>query len=86
MPMGPREKSELELHWQHTKDHLRADVFNVYRRMWSEAERAAFKVIADEYQRTGKLLDLTTEPGALEDIARGALPKPGSTTQGSTDA
>lgn len=74
MPLGPKEKSELQLHWQHQQDHVRADIKNVYRRMQNQAERAAFKVIADEYTSTGKLLDLTTDPDALTRIAREALP------------
>jgi hypothetical protein len=75
MPLGPREKSELELHWQHQQDHVRADIKNIYRRMQNSAEREAFHVIAEEYQATGKLLDLTTDPAALENIARKALPE-----------
>jgi len=75
MALGPREKSELELHWQHQQDHVRADIKNIYRRMQNHAERAAFKVIADQYQQDGTLVDLTTEPGALEKIARGVLPE-----------
>lgn len=75
MPVGPREKSELELHWQHQKDHVFADIRNITRRMQSDAERAAFKVIADRYNATGELVDLRSEPGALEAIARGVLPE-----------
>lgn len=75
MPLGPREKSELELHWQHQKDHVYADIRNITRRMQTEAEKAAFRVIADRYQEDGTLLDLRTEPGALEQIARAALPE-----------
>lgn len=75
MALGPRDKSELELHWQHQQDHVRADIKNIYRRMQNHAERAAFKVIADRYQETGELLDLRSEPGALERIARGVLPE-----------
>ena len=77
MPLGPREKSELELHWQHQQDHVRADIKNIYRRMQNQAERAAFKVIAEEYERSGgkTLLDLAATPGALEKIARGVLPE-----------
>lgn len=75
MALGPREKSELELHWQHQQDHVRADIKNIYRRMQNQAERAAFKVIADRYQKDGTFLDLTAEPGALEKIARGVLPE-----------
>jgi hypothetical protein len=73
MALGPRDKSDLELHWQHQQDHVRADIKNVYRRMQNHAERAAFKVIADHYQRTGELLDLRTQPGALESIARNVV-------------
>ena len=61
MPLGPREKSELELHWQHQQDHVRADIKNIYRRMQNQAERAAFKVIADQYQEDGTLVDLTAD-------------------------
>lgn len=75
MALGPREKSELELHWQHQQDHVRADIKNIYRRMQNQAERAAFKVIADQYAADGTLLDLRTTPGALEKIARGVLPE-----------
>lgn len=75
MALGPREKSELELHWQHQQDHVRADIKNIYRRMQNRAERAAFEVIASRYQEDGTLLDLRTEPGALERIARGVLPE-----------
>jgi hypothetical protein len=74
MALGPREKSELELHWQHQLDYVRADLRNIYRRMQNEAELAAFKVINDRYQATGDLVDLRAEAGALEAIARGVLP------------
>lgn len=75
MALGPREKSELELHWQHQQDHVRAEIRNIYRRMQNEAERAAFKVIADRYQATGELVDLSVQPGMLERLARGVLPE-----------
>jgi hypothetical protein len=75
MPLGPRGKSELELHWQHQLDHVRADLRNVYRRMQTEAEKAAFDVIAQAYNETGELLDLRAEPGAIESIARKSLPR-----------
>jgi hypothetical protein len=70
--LGPREKSELELHWQHQLDHVRAETRNVYRRLGNQVEREAFRVIADEYQRTGRLLDLRTQQGQIEDIVRDA--------------
>ena len=72
MALGPREKSDLELHWQHQQDHVRADIKNIYRRMQNQAERAAFKAITDHFQRTGKLLDLTEEQGFLVKLAREA--------------
>jgi hypothetical protein len=72
MALGPREKSDLELHWQHQQDHVRADIKNIYRRMQNQAERAAFKAITDHFQRTGKLLDLTEEQGFLVKLARKA--------------
>lgn len=72
MALGPREKSELQLHWQHQLDHVRADIRNVYRRLQNEAEREAFQVIAEAYQRDGTLLDLRSQPGAIEEIARTA--------------
>jgi uncharacterized protein YigE (DUF2233 family) len=73
MPLGPRAKSELELHWQHQLDHVRADLRDVYRRMQNEAEREAFAVIAAAYQRDGTLLDLHAEPGAIEALAQKSL-------------
>lgn len=75
MALGPREKSELELHWQHQQDHIRAELRNITRRMQNEAELAAFTVIADAYNRDGTLLDLRAEPGSLERLAREALPE-----------
>lgn len=74
MALGPREKSELELHWMHQQDHVRADIRNIYRRMQNEAERAAFELIAKRYNETGELVDLRSQPGALEKLARGVLP------------
>lgn len=73
MALGPRTKSELELHWQHQLDHVRADLRDVYRRLQNETERAAFDVIAEAYQKDGTLLDLRSQPGAIEDLARKAL-------------
>jgi hypothetical protein len=72
MAMGPREKSELELHWQHQLDHVRAETRNVYRRLGNQVEREAFAVIAAAYQRDGTLLDLRTKNGEIEDLVRGA--------------
>lgn len=74
MALGPREKSELELHWQHQLDYVRADLRNIYRRMQNAAELEAFKVIADHYNATGELVDLRAEPGAIEALARAVLP------------
>lgn len=74
MALGPREKSELELHWQHQQDHVRAELRNIYRRMQNVAEREAFRVIAAAYQADGTLLDLSADRTALEDVARKALP------------
>lgn len=68
-------KSELELHWQHQLDHVRAETRNVYRRMQNEIERQAFDLIANHFQETGELLDLRAEEGAIEEIARKALPE-----------
>lgn len=81
MNLGPRNKSELQLHWQHQLDHVRADIRNVYRRLQNEAETEAFRVIAEAYKKDGTLLELRTKPGAIEDIVRStvaALPKGGS--------
>jgi hypothetical protein len=75
MALGPREKSELELHWQAQKDHVFADIRDLTRRTQNVAELAAFKVIADRYQEDGTLLDLRSEPGAMERLMRGALPE-----------
>jgi uncharacterized protein YigE (DUF2233 family) len=75
VPLGPREKSELELHWSHQKDHVYADIRNLTRRMQNQAEREAFKVVAARYQEDGTLLDLRTQAGALESIVRDALPE-----------
>lgn len=75
MALGPREKSELELHWRHQQDHVRAELRNVYRRMQNEAERAAFEVIATRYQQDGTLVDLRADQAELERIARRALPE-----------
>ena len=41
--------------------------------MQNEAEREAFAVIADAYQRDGTLLDLSADRAAIEDVARKAL-------------
>lgn len=73
MPVGPRKKSEFELHWQHQLDHVRADLRDVYRRMQNEAEKAAFSIIRDAYLRDGALVDLRTEPGAIEKLARDSV-------------
>jgi hypothetical protein len=76
--LGPREKSELQLHWQHQQDHVRADIKNVYRRLQNEVERAAFARIVERYQDDGTLVDLRAEPGAIEELVRAAakqLPK-----------
>lgn len=78
MSLGPREKSELQLHWNHQQDHVRADIKNIYRRLQNEAERAAFSAIAEAYKADGTLVDLRTQPDALEKIVRDtvkALPK-----------
>lgn len=75
MPLGPRERSELELHWARQKDHIYADIRDLTRRTQTVAEQAAFKLIADRYQEDGTLLDLRSEPGALERLMRGALPE-----------
>lgn len=75
MALGPRRKSELELHWQHQQDVVRAELRNIYRRMQNQAEVAAFRVIADRYEATGELVDLRAEAGALERIAREVLPE-----------
>ena len=76
MALGPREKSALELHWQHQQDHVRADLKNIYRRMQNQAERAAFKLIAEHYEKTGgELLDLDAQPGKLIELARAAVPE-----------
>lgn len=79
MALGPREKSELELHWQHQQDHVRADLRNIYRRMQNQIERAAFDVIANRYNEDGTLLDLRSEPGAIERIVSNVA---GELTQG----
>jgi ketosteroid isomerase-like protein len=68
--LGPREKSELQLHWQHQQDHVRADIKNIYRRLQNAAETEAFRRVAESYTKDGTLVDLTTQPGALEDIVR----------------
>lgn len=73
MALGPREKSELELHWQHQLDHVRADLRNLYRRMQNRAELEAFNVIEQHYSETGELLDLRAEPGAIHALAQKAL-------------
>jgi hypothetical protein len=73
MPLGPNKKSELELHWRHQQDHVRADIRNVYRRLAAQAEAEAFRVIAEAYNADGTLLDLRAEPGAIEGIAREAV-------------
>lgn len=73
MALGPRAKSDLELHWQHQLDHVRADLRDVYRRMQNEVEREAFTVIAEAYQKDGTLLDLRAQPGTIEGIARKSL-------------
>lgn len=69
MALGPREKSELQLHWQHQQDHVRADIKNIYRRLQNDVETAAFNLIAQRYNEDGTLLDLRSEPGALEALA-----------------
>jgi hypothetical protein len=68
--LGPREKSELQLHWQHQQDHVRADIKNIYRRLQNAAETEAFRRVAESFTKDGTLVDLTTQPGALEDIVR----------------
>lgn len=73
MALGPREKSELELHWQHQLDYVRAETRNVYRRLSNAAETEAFRIISDHYQRTGELLDLRAAPAQLRLIAAKAL-------------
>ena len=70
MALGPREKSELELHWQHQQDHVRAELRNIQRRLANEVEAAAFRVIVDAYQADGTLLDLRLETGQIERIVR----------------
>jgi hypothetical protein len=70
MALGPREKSELELHWQHQQDHVRADLRDIYRRMQNQVERAAFNLIAQRYSEDGTLIDLRAEPGALLGVVR----------------
>lgn len=75
MALGPRSKSELELHWQHQLDHVRADIRNVYRRLQNEVEGEAFNVIAEHYQETGKLIDLRSEHGTIESLAAEAAQK-----------
>jgi hypothetical protein len=79
MHLGPREKTELQLHWQHQQDHVRADIKNIYRRLQNAAETEAFRRVAESYKKDGTLVDLRTEPGALETIVRDtvkALPIP----------
>jgi hypothetical protein len=70
MHLGPREKTELQLHWQHQQDHVRADIKNIYRRLQNAAETEAFRRVAESFTKDGTLVDLTTQPGALEDIVR----------------
>ncbi len=73
MALGPRPKTELELHWRHQQDHVRSDLRNIYRRLQNDVESAAFAAIAARYQATGELVDLRTEPGTLESmVARAA--------------
>ena len=74
MALGPKKKSELQLHWMHQQDFVRAEIRNIYRRMANDAESVAFQVIADRYNATGELVDLRAEPGALELIAHRVLP------------
>jgi ketosteroid isomerase-like protein len=70
MNLGPKDKSELQLHWMHQQDHVRADIKNIYRRLQNAAETEAFRRVAESYTKDGTLVDLTTQPGALEDIVR----------------
>lgn len=80
MSLGPREKSELQLHWQHQLDHVRADIRNIYRRLQNAAETEAFRRVAESYKKDGSLVDLRTQPGALEEIVKttvSALPAGG---------
>lgn len=77
MSLGPREKSELQLHWQHQLDHVRADIRNIYRRLQNEAETEAFRRVSERYKQDGSLVDLRSQPGALEAIVKkvvGELP------------
>ena len=73
MNLGPREKTDLQLHWQHQQDHVRADIKNINRRLQNAAELEAFRRVAEQYKTDGTLVDLTTQPGALEDIVRNVV-------------
>lgn len=73
MSLGPRQKSELELHWQHQKDHVYADIRNITRRLQNAAETEAFRRVAENYKKDGTLVDLRTQEGALEEIVRATV-------------
>lgn len=73
MALGPREKSELELHWQHQLDHVRAETRNVYRRLQNQVEREAFKIIETAYLEDGRLVDIAAQEGGIEQLVRGVV-------------
>lgn len=73
MPLGPKYKAELELHWQHQLDHVRADIRNITRRIQIRAELEAFRAVKEAFERDGSLVELHTTTGALEQITRDAV-------------